>query len=755
MAFLSDPQEIYSLYTTAVDESHVWRKDYHEYERLADNDLLDDLDENLPEVNDGSLAASLFKLPKRIVNSNLSGRVKCASRDETWLTEIANIQWENKIIPNANQQAPFHRKWKDAVRKAAIYGSVPLITLFVERGDYTGADFIVAQPQDVTLEPGKVSDYDSDIMFWDVYFTDLQLKDMIEQAQSEDKQSKKSGEDGYNKWDVPALKEILKGKQKDERSSQDDYKQKQDKSVEKGGFHFCIVVQRGKDAPFYMYHKQTKTNVREWTNPDPTGDVPIHFLYCYQDFINPYGIGIVKLAGGTQNVLDYMRQADVLATQLGFRPPVSFKGNTDNTDFDSIIYAQDAQWIVGEAEVQREEIATDVYRELPNRINMYKSSLNQLIPMGDTSVGAAAGDPLQSKTPAGVKLASASLSIDDDDFKDNLYMTYEAKVKSMINTHFANMQGSDLMRLDEEERDILSKAGIQFPQDPNGQPTNEFELAWDQARGEFDFTVDAETDKTQDEQKRLDGLLKVAEFSASDPLFDERLLKSGKKLNRGELYSEVISLTSDNDKILEDVSPEEQQGQDQGQGQPQLDQSGKPVEQQQPKTIAESIRWTPADLTPAERAQVLAQGGVEADPSQPPPSTVLAQQAADQKTADLQLKAQAQDHGQTMAEASHVQNAHQHDIQTKQNADQFAAKGAMDGQKGKPDPKDKPQPGDVQPDPGPDPQAAANMQAVMEHHNVDQNTAAAMLEAERQGYDPQQILDTMQGHTQPQEAVNV
>ena len=72
MAHLSEESEIYDLYAEAKKESKQWREDYHEFERLADNDLLPDLDENLPETNDGSLAAGLFKLPKRIINSNLS-----------------------------------------------------------------------------------------------------------------------------------------------------------------------------------------------------------------------------------------------------------------------------------------------------------------------------------------------------------------------------------------------------------------------------------------------------------------------------------------------------------------------------------------------------------------------------------------------------------------------------------------------------------------------------------------------------------
>src|SRR3990167_3471965 len=207
MAFLKK-SDLRSIYNESKQEAHIWREDYPNYERLADNGLMDNLDPSLPEVNDGSLSAALFKLPKRIVSSKLTGTVKAIDRDEAWMSELANLVWQNDIIPNANSQAPFHRKWKDAVRKAAIYGSVPLITIFVEKDGKRHADFIVGQPQDIIMEAGKVSDYDSDVMFWDVYYSKLQLENMIEQAKEE---KKESGEDGYNKWDIKELESILAG----------------------------------------------------------------------------------------------------------------------------------------------------------------------------------------------------------------------------------------------------------------------------------------------------------------------------------------------------------------------------------------------------------------------------------------------------------------------------------------------------------------------------------------------------------------
>lgn len=591
MAFY-EQDELKSLYEEASKEAYEWRKNYSEYERLADNGLLDDLDPNLPEVNDGSLAAALYKLPKRVVDENMTGRAKALDVDDEWITELANIYLENKIIPNANAQAPFMRKWKDAVRKAAIYGGQPIISLLMDKDGVTTADFILPYAQDVKLEPGKVSDYDSDIVFWDIYYTKKQVKDLIEQAKAE---TKENPTDGYNKWDIKALEQILEGDHKEDRPANESHEGKEDKSVTKGGIKFCIAFQRGVKAPFYMYHTGTDSTVREWENPDPTGDIPVKYLYCYQDMQNPYGIGIVKLAGGTQNVLDYMRQADVLATQLGLRPPKKIMGNEDEVDEDSMIYAQEANWYLGNAQVETVEMANGVYNQLPTRMQMYQASLNKLIPMGDTSVSAAAGDPMQSRTPAGVKFQATNLSIDDDDFKENLNITYEAVVKNLINLTFANMQGVDLMKLSDDEVERLQNAGLEFPVDEQGNPSNELEIIWDEARATFDFEVDAEDSKADDEEKRLDGLLKVLELRATDPMLEQFLLQSGWRLDTGELLATIIQLTTDNDKVLQKIAPEELEAMQQ----PGIEGMPEEIPQEMPQGMPQEA---PQQVTPEQAA---------------------------------------------------------------------------------------------------------------------------------------------------------
>ena len=692
MAYLSE-EEIYEAYDLADEDAAEWRIDYPEFERLGDNGLSEFLsDEGLPEVNDGSLAASLFKLAKRVIRKKISGRAVALDREDAWLTELANIRWEKHILPNAKMKASPRRKWKDAARKAAIFGGQPIISLFADHHGKPGADFIVPYVMDVKLEAGKDSDEDSDIIFWDVYYSKLQLRNMIEEAKEEQAEAaeyKKQRDtekamreaemaaqgmtaeeiaeamtdedetEEYNEWDIPALEAILKTEPEDQRPANEASNDEKKKGHKKTGYHFFVSFQRGVGAPFGLHHPSSSKEgatkgdtVRKWSNPDPSGDLPVHYLYCYQDFKNPYGVGIVKLAGGTQNVLDYMRKVDILATQLGIRPPKKLKGDIEEIDEDSLVWAQDANWKVGNADIEPVNLANGVYNQLPGRISMYQTSLQKMIPMGDTSIpGGESGDPNVSRTPAGVKLQAQNLSIDDEDFSENVDECWAAVAKSMINIEFANMQGEDEMKLSDEERDILARGGIDFPTDESGTPTNKLDIAWDECRATFDFEVDPEADKTADEEKALDGKLKAYEMVQSDPTIDQILMQDGVKLNRGELLKDIMSQLTNNDKIIVDISPEDK-----------------------------------------ERMQA-------------------------------EMEAQA---------------------------------AAAAGMSGEVPPEAGMQPEAGAPAPGMDDVAVQDqVNQVMQEYNVDEPTALAMLEAEHQGFEPEEILSALQRNQQPQgELVN-
>lgn len=829
MAYLNEDQ-IYEAYQESTKEADIWRIDYPEYERLADNGLMEALDENLPEVNDGSLAASLFKLAKRVIRKKLGGRAFVQDRDEDYMTEMANIEYRY-IMRHANSKASPRRKGKDAVRKAAIYGGQPIINLQVERGNYRGQDFIVPYAQDVKLEAGKDSDEDSDIIFWDIYLSDLAVQNMLEQAKEEiadgiataainedpdndgdndsmdpaemaeaafdeedaPAKTKKSAtladatseaktdnndefesevEDAYNIWDVDLLEEIANGTDKSERAGNEMSRDEQQKGVKKSGHHFYIAWQRGVNAPFKLMYKRRA--VQAWSNPDPTGDVPCHYLYCYQDFVNPYGVGIVKLAGGTQNVLDYMRQAHILATQLGLRPPKQIQGDEDQVDEDSLVYAQDANWYVGQAKVERMEMANGVYSQLPNSMGMYKVSLNQFLPTGDTSIAAGSGDPQTSRTPAGVNFQAGQLSIDDEDFAENWDETWAAVSRSMINNQFANMQGDDWRRItDEQKADLIAAGAPQelFEMGADGKFKGKVKYAWDEMRAAFDFEVDSTTGFELTSQEEIQ-ILKDT-IASMTPQQNYYLGLAGWKFDLGEAtYSLLSKMNLDNlPKMLTRMSDEEWQQAKQAPfpiiDPPQIRLTGQvptaamPYALQQggvnlpPNTPLEQENVDWADIlkdpntTPGEKAQIKALAGLQPDPSElnnPSQATIEAQAAnapaapdtRGQITPELQLKAQQQDHQQNIDLQRLELDKQKLELEAHKAANPVDPKAAMAEQAGQRGSQEAQQPNQISPE-----QAAQHISQVQELYGVDAHTAAAALEAERQGADPQKIIEEL------------
>jgi hypothetical protein len=723
VAYLNE-EEVYEAYDASTKEADLWRKDYSEYERLMDNGLLDVLeDDSLPEVNDGSLAASLFKMAKRVVKKKMGGRVTCFDRDDQWVTELANIEWKKRIFPNAKSKASPRRKWKDAARKAVGLGGQPIITLMVERGNYNGTDFIVPYAQDVKLEAGKDSDEDSDIIFWDIYYSKLQVRNMFEDALEEMGMMLKTDENGveiivpdpkvdqttldpYNQWNLEGLHDIVKELRSvdiaDKRPGNQQSRQESEGDVKKTGVHFFIAFQRGEDAPFYMCRpedaegKSNGTWIRLWPNPDPTGDVPVHYLYMYQDFINPYGVGIVKLAGGTQNVLDYFRKMDILATQVGIRPPRLISGDEDEVDEESMVSAQDANWYIGNATVTPWNMANGVYNQIPARMSMYQTSLQKMIPMGDSAIsGTDSGDPTVGRTPQALKMQAASLSVDDDDIAENIDECFAAVAKSMINTHFANMLGSDPIKLTKEEKEILSKSGIDFP-----EGSMELLIIWDNVRATFDFEYDPDADPDIPDDVALESELKAYEMIKEDPTIEQDLAKAGKRIDRGELLGDIFSKLTRNDKIIVDISPEEEEeAAANPQPQAQLDANGQPVDPNAP---------------PAP------------DPSQPTPDHLIkADQLDHQKDMDL-AKLELEHRKLDIAAQSAAAKA-----QTPAPGGQQPQSGAEAAQTpGKPDDAEE--------------AAVQQIQQVMELYNVKPEVAAAMLEAEAQGFEPEEIVNHME-----------
>lgn len=554
MAIHLQKDELKDAYSDAEKTARTHFDHFDEFERLANNQIISGLPANLPRVNDGSLAALLLETPMRVLPKAPTGLVRAVDRDEAWVGELVNIMWSRFIIPRANTQADYFAKLQIALYKALVYGSQPMFVFYGQHGEYKGADFTLPYIRDVYLEPGKVSDVDSDYIFMNSYYTKLQLKNIIQEAKDEKKLAKEEGRDPESKWDIKELEAVLaagpSGKDTDNQSPTER------KDSEKGDkfFKLVTVFHRGYQAPFYTFAPRCDGKiVRTSENTNPCGDLPIVFLYANQDLSNPYGKGQVEISGGTQNVLDQLTQLHVLGTQLGLQPPVTVGGPREGININTFRYAPRALWYTGQAEVKPIETGSSTYSQFGNTYGLYKTQLMNLQGTTDASVSGESGNPQYSKTSAGVQMQQDRTNAHDNFLVQRSNEAIERLAKAMINVHVNNMHGTEVVRLLDDEIERMTKAGIEMPE------TGELEIVWDNVKGTFEFEIDADSNQDAENAAEKEKLIEAVTIAAQDPTLDQALAMSGKRLDRGELWTRVFNKLGleDVDKIIVQISPEE------------------------------------------------------------------------------------------------------------------------------------------------------------------------------------------------------
>lgn len=558
--------ELKDAYYEANKASKDWFKPFDEYERIAGNKLSKTLGKNMPRVNDGSLAASLLETPMQVLPSMQPGKFTAQSRKEAWLNEIANIIWKTKIVPNANTQASFFDKEQIALYRALKYGAQPRYNFFVDTESYTGSDWSLPYVRNVKLEPGKFSVDDCDYVFLDIYYTKLQLKKLIE----------KNGKNTEGGWNIKLLKQLadmsMTSKEMEEQNINE-----RDKQINSSGIKVTACFNRGIGAPFYMFssHLPEGECLREWKNPDPTGDLPITMQYCYENLESPYGIGRVELAGPTQNVLDYMTQAHVLATQIGLQPPKKLKGSIDQANLNSLTFTPDALWLTGQADVDIVQTTSSVYSQFPNNFGLYKSQLQTLQGRTDGSVSAESGNGAGgfSKTSAGVKQQEQRTN-SQDNYLLNKADTASAKMaEKMMNVHMAQMQGADILDIAEEDLERLVKAGYLDDNPLTPEPSaSELPIIYDDLKATFKFAYDPRPQTDEDEKNRT---LELIDIATSNPNVLPALEMGGDRFNLGEAFRRVVSASGakDADKLITKIEPEAMAGQ--------VDEMGNPIDPMQ------------------------------------------------------------------------------------------------------------------------------------------------------------------------------
>lgn len=557
--------DLYGRYSDAKTFMLPLFEPFDEFERIARNKPHPGIAKNLPKVTDGTLAALIQEQPKRIIQQIPTGRVKS---DSEWMDIIGTWVLEKEIIPNANQVAALIQKSWAMISKALTYGSQPAFVQFINRGEYFGTDFTLPYIKDVLLEPGKLSDRDSNVIFLRSWWTKTQLESVITRETTLTKNSKnRKDEQPYESgWDVEKLKTLVnKTGQKDTQSMTPNEREKQ---LNASFIEIVHAFQRGIGGTFYSFAPSLGDNenvIRTKKNKDPRGAIPIHYMYTNVDLSNPLGRGSVELSGGMQNLLDSEVQAYQYMRALMMNPPVEKRGNFSKS---TIVYEPQAIWDMGSdpnASVTPVKLSTESLTSFPNNYGLVKSQILNLNSSTDTSISSEVGNPGYSKTPAGVNMQQQRLGVSDNYMQKQFESTFEEIMETAINLYFAERSGVQEIELDKETAGKLRKVA---PQAVNEE--NKVRIDFDKETEALKFEVDATTSQAKDDVAERDRLVELLDLSQKYPALAELMGQEGTK----ELVNRIVVKTGveDPEKIMpapgddevdengNPINPQEQQG---------------------------------------------------------------------------------------------------------------------------------------------------------------------------------------------------
>lgn len=440
------PSNVVEVFKTSRQHTEALTQNtFFEYERIARNKPHGSIPKEYPKTTDGTTASIIRKTPHRIIQQIPTGTVKSDTDD--WLAIVAQFIYAHKIIPQANEGYALIQKSWNVIERFLTFGFCPMYTPFVEHGGYFCTDLRLPYWGDIFLQPGKLSDEDSNYIFMRSWWQTKDLEALIA-AQS------KLGNNVEKTWDVGALNKVKEFTSTKEETAKTPVER--EKAINtKGGVELITGFQRGVGAKFFTFHVSSNTIVRTKVNKDPRGELPISFAYGDIDGSNPFGRSIIDLVGGLQNLMDGEMQMYQYNRALQLNPPLIKRGNFSKN---KVKFAPNTIIDVGadpNATVEPLKIDTTALGNFPNNYGLMKSQLINLLASPDTSISASVGNPGFSKTPQGVDASQATLSVDDNYVRKQWERAFERWSETAINIYFAERTGVEELQLNDETAEAL------------------------------------------------------------------------------------------------------------------------------------------------------------------------------------------------------------------------------------------------------------------------------------------------------------
>lgn len=541
---LLDPDNLNGDFSQAHTAMKQYWDPFPEYERISRNRPHPKvIAAKLPTVTDGTLAGIIIAQPKRVIQRLPTGGITSVEQPD--LAEIADYIWNNEIIPNATTNGDMLLKSWIMMSKALTYGMQFSYQFFRSYGDGFAADFKIPYIKDLIMERGKTYGPDCNLLWLRQWYTVGDVQNIINKETKLSNRSKRRKDDSpyESPWDIPKLKELIR--QAHPKNPDALNPVEQEKSPSAKFIQLIHALEKGVGRTFYTFSPDLpdKQNiVRTSINKNPTGAMPISFLYADIDLSNPMGRGHIELSGSMQNMIDSEVQSYQLLQKIMLNPPVMKWG--DNIRGSTVKYKPNAVWDMGNdpsSKIEVVDINNEAIKNFPNNYGLMKSQILALTHNQESAVSSDSGNT-QSKTHAGVQQQNSVIGFDDNFMRRQFGSWFQDNSENMLNIHFAYSDGKKEIEL---TQNFLAEQNPNLEQQPKQVIMKEAEkqaiIDYGEIKSRFRFRVDPTTAEDEDTETQLQQLNTLLQETSSNPYIYYYMLNDGYQLKLGEAYKDMFS----------------------------------------------------------------------------------------------------------------------------------------------------------------------------------------------------------------------
>lgn len=549
--------------------------------------------ESASSVNDPRLATMVLERSARVMAQNPTGKAMAMSKDDKGKNMLMNLLLDKWVLPNANSQYSFLIKSRLWDQYSLIYGTQFALVDKVFKESYYGPDFWLLPIRDCRPQAGKFSVEDSDYFGVDTWVSRDYLKNL--------------NKDTWKNIDDLLLLSKEKPMAKGESNSNERtfMSRQREPSVRAGKTDGMVRIyteyRRDRWVTIAPDYGEEKLVLRNIENPHGDGQLPIVAKYCFPNMESIYGLGEFERGKTLQYSINSLINLYLDGVKMSIFPPVIL--DADGIVASTIMQEPAAKWL---------QTKPNSINQLPLNIrgmDTFQGTYNFLLAAlqnqgGTTDTSVSAGsDPTYGKTPRALNIQAARENARDSWDRFMMEESLQSLMGKFVNITAnctskdvkLNLFASELEDIKAQYPDVVEM----FTSGERGE-VNISEKEFKDVKYNYEITKGSTYKVDQAEQNQIaQGLLNFT--VANYGLLSMEAAKQGKKIDIIDLFTKTISSTGlqDSEKIIKDMTPEEQQA---------LQQQQKP--QQDTPNVSISFK----DLPPDGQVQAAAQAGIQIDP---------------------------------------------------------------------------------------------------------------------------------------------